>query len=154
MGINARGLWLCSRQALKHMISQEPQPTHDGRPGNRGTVVNIGSNLGIVSKEGSRTSFSPLALACCASSLIQGTNVVAVAAAYNASKTAIVSLTKSDAIDVRRPRVRTLPEVQELIAYSTPRTTSGSTASVRASSSEYTNREPFARATINITAHP
>ncbi|GJN75444.1 hypothetical protein PLIIFM63780_009350 [Purpureocillium lilacinum] len=80
MGINARGLWLCSRQALKHMISQEPQPTHDGRPGNRGSVVNIGSNLGIVSKEGSP--------------------------AYNASKTAIVSLTKSDAIDYAPHNIR------------------------------------------------
>ncbi|UNI18766.1 hypothetical protein JDV02_005018 [Purpureocillium takamizusanense] len=80
MGINTRGLWLCSRQALKHMVSQEPLPTHDGRPGNRGSVVNISSNLGIVSKEGSP--------------------------AYNASKTAIVSLTRSDAIDYAPHNIR------------------------------------------------
>ncbi|KAJ6438393.1 DEAH-box RNA helicase [Purpureocillium lavendulum] len=73
MDTNFRGLWHCSRQALFYMLKQDPLPTHDGRPGNRGSIVNISSNLGIVSKEASP--------------------------AYNASKTAIVSLTRSDAID-------------------------------------------------------
>lgn len=34
--VDYRGCWLCSREELKHMIRQEPLPTHDGRPGNRG----------------------------------------------------------------------------------------------------------------------
>ena len=32
------------------MLKQEPLPTHDGRPGNRGNVVNIASQLGIVGR--------------------------------------------------------------------------------------------------------
>lgn len=51
---NYRGLWLMSRAELGHMVSQEPLPTHDGRPGNRGCVVNIGSNLALVSRPGTR----------------------------------------------------------------------------------------------------
>jgi NAD(P)-dependent dehydrogenase (short-subunit alcohol dehydrogenase family) len=34
--VDYRGCWLCSREELKHMVQQEPLPTHDGRPGNRG----------------------------------------------------------------------------------------------------------------------
>jgi NAD(P)-dependent dehydrogenase (short-subunit alcohol dehydrogenase family) len=34
--VDYKGCWLSSREELKHMISQEPLPTHDGRPGNRG----------------------------------------------------------------------------------------------------------------------
>ncbi|KAK4967560.1 hypothetical protein LTR28_002635 [Elasticomyces elasticus] len=36
LAIDYRGCWLCSRQELKQMLSQDPLPTHDGRPGNRG----------------------------------------------------------------------------------------------------------------------
>ena len=54
MGTNLRGLWICSREVLKHMMAQEPLPTHDGRPGCRGSIVNLGSNLGLVSKDGTR----------------------------------------------------------------------------------------------------
>lgn len=53
-GSNYRGLWLTSRAELGHMLSQEPLPTHDGRPGNRGCIVNIGSNLALVSRPGTR----------------------------------------------------------------------------------------------------
>ena len=36
------------------MLKQEPLPTHDGRPGNRGSVVNIASQLGIVGRPAAR----------------------------------------------------------------------------------------------------
>lgn len=36
LSVNYRGAWLCSREELKYMLRQEPLPTHDGRPGNRG----------------------------------------------------------------------------------------------------------------------
>lgn len=57
LGINCRGLWLCAREELKCMMGQEPLSTHDGRPGCRGSVVNIASNLAIVSKPGTRKSY-------------------------------------------------------------------------------------------------
>lgn len=34
--VDYRGCWLCSREELKYMLRQEPLPSHDGRPGNRG----------------------------------------------------------------------------------------------------------------------
>ncbi|KAK1069496.1 hypothetical protein LTR12_004543 [Friedmanniomyces endolithicus] len=49
-GINYRGCWLCSRAEIKQMLKQEPLATHDGRKGNRGSVVNIASQLGIVGR--------------------------------------------------------------------------------------------------------
>ncbi|KAL2824182.1 hypothetical protein BJY01DRAFT_230554 [Aspergillus pseudoustus] len=78
--VNYRGLWMCSRAELKQMMKQEPLQTHDGRPGNRGVIVHIASQLGIVSR----------------------TN----AAAYCASKAAVISLTKSDAIDYSNDRIQ------------------------------------------------
>jgi len=36
------------------MLKQEPLPTHDGRPGNRGSIVNIASQLGIVGRPAAR----------------------------------------------------------------------------------------------------
>ncbi|KAK4989164.1 hypothetical protein LTR66_007120 [Elasticomyces elasticus] len=73
LAIDYRGCWLCSRQELKQMLSQDPLPTHDGRPGNRGSIVNIASQLGIVSRP--------------------------TAPAYCSAKAAIIGLTKADAID-------------------------------------------------------
>ncbi|KND93798.1 Bacilysin biosynthesis oxidoreductase BacC [Tolypocladium ophioglossoides CBS 100239] len=77
---NLRGLWICSREEVKHMMAQEPLPTHDGRPGCRGSIVNMASNLGLVSKDGTP--------------------------AYNASKTAIISITRTDAIDYSPHNIR------------------------------------------------
>ncbi|KAF5660444.1 3-oxoacyl-reductase [Fusarium heterosporum] len=54
--------------------------THDGRPGFRGSIVNVGSNLGLVGKP--------------------ETSV------YSASKAAIISLTRSDAIDYAKYQIR------------------------------------------------
>ncbi|KAF4837867.1 2-(R)-hydroxypropyl-CoM dehydrogenase [Colletotrichum tropicale] len=70
---NYRGTWLCSKAELSQMIKQEPLKTHDGRPGNRGVIVNVASNLSLVSRPETP--------------------------AYSASKAAILSLTKSDAVD-------------------------------------------------------
>jgi NAD(P)-dependent dehydrogenase (short-subunit alcohol dehydrogenase family) len=52
--INYRGCWLSSRAELTQMVKQEPLPTHDGRLGNRGSVVNIASQLGMVGKPDAR----------------------------------------------------------------------------------------------------
>jgi NAD(P)-dependent dehydrogenase (short-subunit alcohol dehydrogenase family) len=58
--VNYRGTWLSAREELKRMITQEPLPTHDGRPGNRGVIVNIASNLGLVSRNATRGSILAL----------------------------------------------------------------------------------------------
>lgn len=62
------------------MLKQEPLPTHDGRPGERGSIVNIASQLGVVSRPQ--------------------------APAYCASKAAVISMTKSDAIDYSKDGIR------------------------------------------------
>ncbi|KAK4498876.1 hypothetical protein PRZ48_009386 [Zasmidium cellare] len=49
-GINYRGAWLSSRAEITQMLKQEPLPTHDGRPGSRGSVVNVASQLGVVGR--------------------------------------------------------------------------------------------------------
>jgi len=38
------------------MLTQDPLPSHDGRPGERGSVVNIASQLGIVGRPNARES--------------------------------------------------------------------------------------------------
>ena len=50
--VDYRGCWLCSREEIKHMLKQEPLTSHDGRLGNRGSIVNIASQLGIVARPG------------------------------------------------------------------------------------------------------
>lgn len=53
--INYRGCWLSSRAELKQMVKQDPLPSHDPeRPPQRGAVVNIASQLGIVSRPTAR----------------------------------------------------------------------------------------------------
>jgi NAD(P)-dependent dehydrogenase (short-subunit alcohol dehydrogenase family) len=52
--INYRGCWLTSRAELKHMLTQEPLESHDGRPGERGSIVNIASQLGLVGRPNAR----------------------------------------------------------------------------------------------------
>jgi len=85
--INYRGLWLCSRAELAMMKEQELVPyagSSDLRlaqlRGQRGAIVNIASQLGIVSRPS--------------------------APSYCASKAAVISLTKSDAIDYSADRIR------------------------------------------------
>lgn len=45
--VNYRGTWLASRAAIGHMLEQEP---HGGHPRQRGAVVNIASQLGVVAR--------------------------------------------------------------------------------------------------------
>lgn len=75
------------------MKLQDPLPTHDGRPGYRGSIVNIASNLGVVclprkSKcRSSRQTGKPIA-------------INEIQAPYDTSKAAVIHMTKSDALDV------------------------------------------------------
>ncbi|RDW94283.1 hypothetical protein BP5796_00046 [Coleophoma crateriformis] len=79
-GINYRGAWLMSRSELAQMLKQDPLPSHDGRPGNRGAIVNIASQLGVVGRPD--------------------------APAYCASKAAVIGMTKCDAIDYSKDNIR------------------------------------------------
>ncbi|KAJ6783393.1 hypothetical protein PWT90_05853 [Aphanocladium album] len=78
--VNARGVWLCAREQTRQMKTQEPLPSHDGRPGSRGAIVNVASSLGI----------SP----------IPGKTP------YAASKAAVIQMTKSDALDCSPHNIR------------------------------------------------
>ncbi|OJJ96048.1 hypothetical protein ASPACDRAFT_35220 [Aspergillus aculeatus ATCC 16872] len=75
--VNYRSVWLCSRAAFAQMVTQEPLPKH---PGQRGAVVNIASQLGVVARAG--------------------------AAPYCGSKAAIIHMTRADAIDYSRDSIR------------------------------------------------
>lgn len=53
--INYRGCWLSSRAELRQMVTQSGLPSHAAnRPPQRGAVVNVASQLGIVSRPGAR----------------------------------------------------------------------------------------------------
>lgn len=55
--VNYRGCWLSSRAELRQMIKQEPLPSHDpSRSPQRGAVVNIASQLGMVGRPKARES--------------------------------------------------------------------------------------------------
>lgn len=45
--VNYKGSWMVSRAALRHMVKQEVLPEH---PGQRGSIVNIASQLGLVGR--------------------------------------------------------------------------------------------------------
>ncbi len=53
--INYRGSWLSSRAQLRNMMKQEPLSE---QPGQRGSIVNIASQLGIVSRPGAGESLT------------------------------------------------------------------------------------------------
>ncbi|RAL12716.1 SDR family NAD(P)-dependent oxidoreductase [Aspergillus homomorphus CBS 101889] len=79
--INYRGSWLCSRAELRQMLKQDPLLSHDpAREPQRGAIVNIASQLGIVGRPS--------------------------APAYCSSKAAIIAMTRSDAIDYARDGIR------------------------------------------------
>ncbi|KAJ5442816.1 Short-chain dehydrogenase/reductase SDR [Penicillium cf. griseofulvum] len=79
--INYRGCWLSSRAELRQMVTQSGLPSHDvNRPPQRGAVVNVASQLGIVSRPG--------------------------APAYCASKAAVIGMTRADAIDYSKDEIR------------------------------------------------
>lgn len=75
--INYKGTWLASRAVLAQMLRQAPLEEH---PQQRGSIVNIASQLGIVARPS--------------------------AAPYCASKAAIINMTKGDAIDYARDGIR------------------------------------------------
>lgn len=58
--VNYRGCWLSSRAELKAMVKQGVLESHDGRPGQRGAIVNIASQLGVVGRPNARESFTSL----------------------------------------------------------------------------------------------
>ncbi|TEA22351.1 2-(R)-hydroxypropyl-CoM dehydrogenase [Colletotrichum sidae] len=75
--VNYKGSWLVSRAILGHMIKQEPLEENAAQ---RGSVVNIASQLGVVARPK--------------------------AAPYCASKAAIINMTRSDAIDYSQDGIR------------------------------------------------
>ncbi|KAF1848749.1 2-(R)-hydroxypropyl-CoM dehydrogenase [Cucurbitaria berberidis CBS 394.84] len=83
--INYRGLWMCVKEELKLMLKNDLRPypsftlsEQEARiRGQRGSIVNIASQLGIVGKTQ--------------------------ASIYTASKAAVLSMTRSDAIDYSKP---------------------------------------------------
>lgn len=53
--VNYRGCWISSRAQLQAMVQQEPLPSKNpSRPGTRGAIVNIASQLGIVGRPKAR----------------------------------------------------------------------------------------------------
>ncbi|KAK3081583.1 hypothetical protein LTS18_005145 [Coniosporium uncinatum] len=79
--VNYRGCWLSSRAELSAMMKQDPLPNQDSRrPPQRGSIVNIASQLGIVGRP-----------AC---------------SAYSASKAAVIAMTRGDAIDYSEHHIR------------------------------------------------
>ncbi|KAJ5104563.1 hypothetical protein NUU61_001910 [Penicillium alfredii] len=80
-GVNYRGCWLSSRAELKQMVKQDALCSHDPkRPAQRGAVVNIASQLGIVSRP--------------------------TAPSYCASKAAVIGMTRADAVDYSKDGIR------------------------------------------------
>lgn len=104
--INYRGCWLASRAQLRQMIKQDALPSHDPeRPAQRGAIVNIASQLGIVGRPGAREY-----IICCSTrcfSLSHGNaDLGSHSAAYCASKSAIIGMTRADAIDYSQDGIR------------------------------------------------
>jgi NAD(P)-dependent dehydrogenase (short-subunit alcohol dehydrogenase family) len=75
------------------MLTQEPLLSHDGRPGERGSVVNIASQLGVVGRPNARELVSTV--------VRRKMERLQPTAAYCASKSAVIGMTRCDAIDVR-----------------------------------------------------
>ncbi|CAO2652319.1 Nn.00g006020.m01.CDS01 [Neocucurbitaria sp. VM-36] len=75
--INYRGSWLSCRAQLRNMLKQQPPREW---PQQRGSIVNIASQLGLVARPG--------------------------AAAYCASKAAIINMTRANAIDYSEDGIR------------------------------------------------
>jgi NAD(P)-dependent dehydrogenase (short-subunit alcohol dehydrogenase family) len=102
VNVDYRGSWLCSREELKIMVNQEPLPTTNGRQGNRGVIVNVASQLGIVARPQARK-FSFLWFDC----ILEGELLMQIqTAAYCSAKAAIIGLTKSDALDYSAHNIR------------------------------------------------
>lgn len=112
--INYKGTWLTSRAALGQMIQQQHLPGH---PKQRGAVVNIASQLGVIARPAA--GMHPLNL----KQKDRTRCSLSISAAYCASKSAIINMTRSDAIDYSRDDVRVNCVCPGVIA--TPMTTGG-----------------------------
>ncbi|PNS14696.1 3-oxoacyl [Sphaceloma murrayae] len=91
--INYRGAWLCCKAQIKSMLQQDAHSEHSKQ---RGAIVNIASQLGIVARPG--------------------------AAAYCAGKAAVINMTRAFAIDYSADDIRVNCVCPGVIA--TPMTTS------------------------------
>ncbi|OAP65065.1 hypothetical protein AYL99_01037 [Fonsecaea erecta] len=78
--VNTVGVWLCNKYELKQMIKQESIEVEEGRPRQRGSIVNCASVNSI--QAGAGTS------------------------GYTASKHAVMGITKSVALEARRHDIR------------------------------------------------
>jgi NAD(P)-dependent dehydrogenase (short-subunit alcohol dehydrogenase family) len=94
--INYRGTWLSCRAQLRNMLRQEPLPEH---PKQRGSIVNIASQLGIIARPGA----GEFGFLCLARWYLVLTLLVA---AYCASKAAIINMTRANAIDYSEDGIR------------------------------------------------
>lgn len=98
--VNYRGSWLVSRAALAHMLKQDAL-SESPHPRQRGAIVNIASQLGIIARPGAGM---------CCSMVIFPIFHLRVAdtfpAPYCASKAAVINMTRSDAIDYSRDGIR------------------------------------------------
>ncbi|WVR03978.1 hypothetical protein IAU60_000977 [Kwoniella sp. DSM 27419] len=81
-GVNYRALWLCSKKELEIMREQDmvERPGFEGLRAQRGSIVNIASQLGVVGRPD-----API---------------------YCASKSAVIGLTRADAVDASPHRIR------------------------------------------------
>jgi len=79
--VNYRGCWMSSRAEIQAMLKQDPLPSSvASRPAQRGAIVNIASQLGIVGRPSTP--------------------------AYCASKSAVIGMTRADAIDYSKDDIR------------------------------------------------
>jgi NAD(P)-dependent dehydrogenase (short-subunit alcohol dehydrogenase family) len=60
--INYKGSWLSCRAQLRNMLKQQPMKEH---PKQRGSIVNIASQLGIVARPGAGKSIAAIVMANC-----------------------------------------------------------------------------------------
>lgn len=104
--INYRGAWFCSRAELRQMVAQDSLPSHDpNRVPQRGAIVNVASQLGIVGRPSARKfTFSPSRIF--QVTLIELTASDLLLAAYCSSKAAVIAMTRSDAIDYSAEGIR------------------------------------------------
>ncbi|KAI1338146.1 oxidoreductase [Xylariaceae sp. FL0016] len=106
MGVNMRGVWLSAKEELTIMRGQEMLSAGGGQArAERGSIVNIASQLGIVGKPNHCA--STFATHVAKTSICRKTWILTrEAAAYSASKAAVIALTRGDAIDYAKDGIR------------------------------------------------
>lgn len=96
--VNYKGSWMVSRAVLGQMIKQEVLPAH---PQQRGSIVNIASQLGIVGRpEAGKSIPRP------PSTAQHNIHDYGFQAPYCASKAAVIGMTRCDAIDYSKDDIR------------------------------------------------